>query len=92
MENDRTLVPLRAVFEAMGAEVMWDETTETITAVRDNTTIELTLGDTTLYKNGEAAMTLDVPAKTVNDRTVVPVRAVAESFGAQVGWVDSAQL
>lgn len=92
MENDRTLVPLRAVFEAMGAEVMWDETTETITAVRDNTTIELTLGDTTLYKNGEAAMTLDVPAKTVNDRTVVPVRAVAESFGAQVGWVDSAQI
>ena len=92
MENDRTLVPLRAVFEAMGAEVMWDEAMRKITAVRGNTTIELTLGDTTLYKNGKAAMTLDVPAKTLNDRTMVPVRAIAESFGAQVDWIGPSQI
>lgn len=92
MENDRTLVPLRAVFETMGAEVLWDEATQTVTAVRDNTTIELTVGSSTLYKNGQAVMTLDVPAKKVNDRTMVPVRAIAESFGAQVDWIGPAQI
>lgn len=92
MENDRTLVPLRAVFEAMGAEVLWDEAAQKVTAIRQDTTIELTLGDTMLYKNGQPAMALDVAAKTVNDRTMVPVRAIAEAFGAQVSWIDSAQI
>lgn len=91
-ENGRTLVPLRAIFETMGASVDWDAATSTVTAVRNGTTIKLTLGSKTLYKNGAAAATLDVPAKTLNGRTVVPARAVAEAFGAQVGWVASAQI
>ena len=53
--------------------------------------IRLTIGQNTLYKNGQA-ITLDVPAKIMNDRTMVPVRAIAEAFSADVDWVQAAQL
>lgn len=92
IENGRTLVPLRAIFETMGATVGWDAATSTVTATRGSTTIKLTLGSKTLYKNGVAAATLDVPAKTLNSRTVVPARAVAEAFGATVGWNAAGQI
>ena len=85
IENGRTLVPLRAIFESLGAEVEWDQPTQTVTAVRGDTTIALTIGSRILTKNGEEVM-LDVPAQIVNSRTLVPVRAIAESFGAEVGW------
>lgn len=92
IENGRTLVPLRAIFETMGATVGWNDATRTVTATRGSDTIQLTLGDKTLYKNGKAVMTMDVPAKSLNGRTVVPARAVAEAFGAQVGWINSARI
>ncbi|MGN1007926.1 MAG: leucine-rich repeat protein [Butyricicoccus sp.] len=92
VESGRTLVPLRAIFEAMGATVGWDDATKTVTATRGGDTIKLTLGDKTLYKNGKAVMTLDVPAKSLNGRTVVPARAVAEAFGADVGWIAAAKI
>lgn len=83
--NDRTLVPLRAIFEAMGADVEWDNETQTVTSTRDNVSIKLTIGDNALYKNGET-IPVDVPAQLVNDRTMIPVRVIAEAFGAQVEW------
>lgn len=92
IENGRTLVPLRSIFETMDASVDWDAATRTVTATRGSDTIKLTLGDRILYKNGKAVMTMDVPAKTLNGRTVVPARAAAESFGATVGWIGSAQI
>lgn len=92
IQNGRTLVPLRAIFETMGATVNWDNATRTVTATRSGTTVKLTLGDKTLYKNGKAVMTLDVPAKALNGRTVVPARAVAEAFGAKVEWNSAAKL
>lgn len=92
IENGRTLVPLRAIFETMGATVDWNDTTRTITATLGSDTINLTLGDNILYKNGEAIMTMDVAAKTLNGRTVVPARAVSEAFGAQVNWIGAAQI
>jgi len=85
IENGRTLVPLRAIFEALGADVDWEQSTQTVTAVKDDITIVLKIGDAFLTKNGER-ITLDVPAKIVGGRTLVPARAVAESFGAEVGW------
>lgn len=86
----RTLVPLRAIFEAMGAEVSWDDATSTVTATRGDTTVSLTVGSDTLYVNGEVK-TLDVPAQIINDRTLVPARAIAESFGCEVNWNDGAR-
>ena len=91
IEDGRTLVPLRAIFEALGAEVGWEPSTQTITAVKDNTAITLKIGSNTLFKNG-MGIQLDVPAKIIGDRTFVPVRAVAESFGAEVGWNANTQV
>lgn len=88
--NDRTLVPLRAIFEAMGATVEWDDAAKTVTAVRGDTTISLAIGSDQLYVNGQA-VTIDVPAQIINERTMVPVRAIAESFGCEVDWNDGAR-
>lgn len=84
-ENGRTLVPLRVIFEAMGATVDWDGVTQTVTAVKGNTTVKMQIGNSIMIKNGEK-IALDVPPKIINGRTLVPVRAVAESFGAKVDW------
>ena len=81
----RTLVPLRAIFEAMGAEVDWIQANQTVTAVKDDIAISLQIGSNKLYKNGEV-IELDVPAQVVNNRTLVPVRAISEAFGAEVDW------
>lgn len=90
IENGRTLVPLRAIFERIGATVEWDGATQTVKATKGDTTISLTIDNTTAYKNGEA-ITLDVPAKILNGRTLVPVRFVADCFGVDVEWVQETQ-
>lgn len=84
----RTLVPLRAIFEALGASVEWDQTTKTVTSELEDTQIKLTIGENKLYRNGEA-VEIDVPAMIVNGRTMVPARVVAESFGVFVEWDSS---
>ena len=85
IENNRTLVPLRAIFEALGASVEWNGDTKTITAVKDDTTVILTVDSTEASKNDEG-VTLDVPAKVVSGRTLVPVRFIADCFGVGVEW------
>ena len=85
IENGRTLVPLRAIFEALGAEVTWNQSTQTATAVKDNITVTIKIGDSFLMRNGQR-IPLDVPAQLVNNRTLIPARAVAEAFGATVNW------
>lgn len=84
-ESGRILVPLRVIFEAFGAEVTWEQATQSVLAVKGDTTIKLTLGSKNAYKNGELIV-LDVPAKALNGRTLVPVRFISESFGAEVTW------
>jgi len=85
IQDGRTLVPLRAIFEAMGAEVDWDQATQTITATRDDVTISLRIGSNILVRNS-VDIELDIPAQIVGGRTLVPVRAIAESFGSDVVW------
>lgn len=85
IQNGRTLVPLRAIFEALGAELNWDPVTRTVTGTKDGTVVTLTIDSKTAYIN-EAAKELDVPAVIVSGRTMVPARFIAESLGAQVGW------
>lgn len=88
IENGRTLVPLRRIFESLGALVGWDNTTQTVTATKGNIQIKLQIGGQSAFKNG-AAVRLDVPAKIIGGRTLVPLRFVSESLGAQVGWDNS---
>lgn len=86
--ESRTLVPLRAIFEALGASVDWDQATKTVSSSMGDTTISLTVGSNVLIKNG-ASVELDVPAQIINGRTLVPARAIAEAYGVVVDW-DSA--
>lgn len=86
--NGRVLVPMRAIFEALKAEVLWDEATVTATAKKDGTEVKITENKTTTYVNGKP-YELDVPATIVNGRFVVPVRFISESFGAKVDWIDA---
>lgn len=83
--NSRTLVPLRSIFEAMGAEVKWDNATSTAIAKRDGVEIKIQIGANEMYKDGKA-IAVDVPAQLMNSRTMVPVRVIAEAFGADIQW------
>jgi hypothetical protein len=85
IENGTTLVPMRAMFEPLGATVQWDDYTQTVTADKVGTTIKITLGQAIAYKNG-SPVTLQVPAKIIDNRTMVPLRFVSEALGAQVNW------
>lgn len=83
--NDRTMVPLRVIFEALNASVEWDDYSQTVTAKRGNTQIKLTINNHIMYVNDSETI-LDSPACLVNGRTLVPVRAISEAFKADVNW------
>jgi len=86
--DGRVMVPLRAIFEGLGAEVGWEESTQTITGTKDGTVVTLRLNDTKAEIDGKVVR-LDVAATKINGRTLVPARFVAESFGAEVKWDES---
>ena len=83
--NNRTLVPARAVFEAMGAEVMWNGTTSEVFISKGRDVVVIQVGNNKGTKNGET-FTMDVPPMIINDRTVIPVRAVSEALNCDVQW------
>lgn len=80
--NSRTMVPLRTVFEAYGAEVSWDEGTEIITSKLDDIEIILQIDNNEMFRNGKV-IHLDAAPMIEGDRTLVPVRAISESFGSR---------
>ena len=85
IRDGRTLAPLRAIFEALGASVEWDATTSTITSRRNDRTIILQIDNPTARVNN-APIALSVPPVVIGGRTMVPVRFIAESLGATVTW------
>lgn len=87
LKNDRTMVPMRAIFEALGADVLWDNDTNTAMAKKGDVYILIQIGNTKLIKNNEN-VELDVPAMLLNDRTLVPVRAISEALECKVEWVE----
>lgn len=87
-ESGRTLVPFRAIFESLGAEVKWDSKTQLIQGTRDSVKISFKLGSKNAQVNN-SNITLDVPAKSLNNRTLVPLRFVGEALGATVHWEAS---
>lgn len=89
--SDRTMVPMRFIFEALGAEVAYENATQTITANLENParTVTLQIGsvDATLEKGGELyAFKSDVAPQLIDDRTLVPVRFIAEALDNTVCW------
>lgn len=89
MQNDRTMVPMRAIFEALGYSVTWDEETESIHSVKDGIAFSMQINNNLVFVNDQQ-FELDVPPMLFNGRTLVPVRAVAELSGALVTWSDYA--
>jgi hypothetical protein len=86
--SGRTMVPLRAIFEALGASVEWDDATKTVKSTKGDISISLTIGANELKKNGESKA-LDVPAQIIDSRTMVPVRAISEAYECEVNWDDA---
>lgn len=83
--NSRTLVPIRAVSEAMNSDVSWNADTKEVYIVRNNEVVVIQIGNTVGSKNG-TAFSLDVAPQIINDRTMIPVRAVSEALGCAVDW------
>lgn len=85
IENGRTLVPLRKIFEELGASVSWDSSSKTAVSQKNGTTVRVQIDNTDMYVNN-ALKKLDVSAKLINGRTFVPARAIAEAYGCSVAW------
>ena len=83
MDSNRVMVPIRAIFEKIGAELIWED--GKVTATKGEIKIELTIGEKETFINGESYM-LDVPAQLVSGRTLVPVRFISECFDYYVDW------
>ena len=89
--NDaRTLLPVRAVVEEMGGTVEWEYAANTAVLTYKNDVIRLTIDSTTAYLNN-VAYTLDVAPALINDRTMLPIRFISESFKFDVAWDDETQ-
>lgn len=85
VENGNTMVPLRGIFEALGAKVHWNKATQTITAHKGENQISLTIGKKTAKANG-ASKTLSIAPKVKNGTTLVPLRFISQALGAKVQW------
>jgi len=83
--NGRVLVPLRGVFERLGATVIWDPATQTVRAQRGSTGVALSIGASQAAVNGQP-QPLDTPALLVGGHTMVPLRFISQALGANVGW------
>ncbi len=84
--NNRTLVPVRAVLEAMGGTVDWDAATQVIPLSMDGKTLYLQLNNTASWDSTGKYYTLDTAPVAINSRTMLPIRFVVEYFGGNVNW------
>lgn len=88
--NGRTMVPLRGIFESLGAQVNWNANSRMITATRDTDEVQLGIGNRQATVNGQV-VNLDVPAMILRGSTMVPLRFVSEALGANVQWFEATQ-
>ena len=88
IRNDRTMLPIRFIAEALGAEVKWDDETDKVTIIKDGIEIIIFIGSAVAFVNNET-VELDSPAFIENSRTYLPIRFVAENLGAEVKWNDA---
>ena len=90
VENGRTMMPVRGIAEAIGAEVSYEGETQTVTVENADTVIALTIGEDEMEVNGEKVMLLSAP-EIKEERTMLPVRDVAEALDCEVEWVQDTQ-
>ena len=83
--NGRTMVPIRAIFENMGAVVEWDTNTNSALCIKDDIVVKMTVNSTDMYINNQLTK-MDISPVIIKGRTLAPARYVAEAFGADVQW------
>ncbi|MGV2886232.1 stalk domain-containing protein [Paenibacillus taichungensis] len=86
LRNGNTMVPMRVIFENLGATLEWDNETRSITAKKGSSTINLAIGDQTAVKDGQSMKLNEAPV-IIGNTTYVPLRFVSESLGTDVGWI-----
>lgn len=89
--NGRTLVPIRTIVEAMGGSIAWDAKLQEIVMAANNKNIRMHLNNLYAQTRANAAtiwtdIKMDVPPKSINGRTMVPLRVVSEQLGAKINW------
>lgn len=85
--DGRTMLPMRQIAQELGCEVNWNEAAKQIYVMRGSDIIVFTVNSKTGYENGKE-FTMDVPATIVNDRTMLPVRALADALHLNIKWDD----
>lgn len=90
VESGRTMMPVRGIAEAIGADVSFDNRTQTVTVENEETVIAMTIGENEMEVNGQSVMLLSAP-KIKEDRTMLPVRDVAEALDCEVEWQQETQ-
>lgn len=91
IRNNRTLIPIREIFEALGAEIQWFPESQKILASKNGRDISLFIGSNIMYLDSITSVELDVPAEIINDKTYIPLRAVSEAFDASVEWDENSK-
>lgn len=86
----RTMVPVRAIFEGVGAEVLWDGETKTVTGSKNGLTVVMQVNNPTAIVNG-AENTMDISPLIINERVYAPARYVGEGFGFSVKWDEASK-
>lgn len=90
LANGRVMVPMRAIFENLGAEVFWDDVSNIVTASKNDNTVVFKIGDNYAFIN-KVKKEMDTPAIIINGRTMVPIRFVSEALGIPVYWDEQEQ-
>lgn len=85
--DGRTMLPMRQIAQELGCEVNWNEAAKQIYVMRGSDIVVFTVDSKTGYENGKE-FTMDVPATIVNDRTMLPVRALADALHLNIKWDD----
>lgn len=90
IQNGRTLVPIRAIVEAMGGTVEWNESEQKVTLNAGGHNVQMTLGQKEFIVDG-TKKEMDIAPSTINDRTMLPIRFVTENVGCRIEWIGSTQ-
>ncbi|MGJ7046186.1 copper amine oxidase N-terminal domain-containing protein [Thermoanaerobacterium thermosulfurigenes] len=85
IKSGTTLIPVRAVVKSLGANVNWDAASNTVTITKGDKTIVFDLNNSKVYVNG-TEVTIEVPPMTINNRTFVPIRFIAEILGEKINY------
>ena len=83
--DETVMVPLRAIFEALGAVISWDADTRTIFAVKGNSVVVMQVGQDVMFVNGEK-LDIEYPSIIVDSRTMIPLSAVSKAFECNVNY------